>query len=55
MFVDFPVPLPQAGNRAAKPERRTSTFGRKRLAALAVVTATAIAVPALVLALLFIR
>ncbi|WP_168404657.1 hypothetical protein [Arthrobacter silvisoli] len=55
MFVDLPVPQPQAGNRAAKPERRPSTFGRKRLVALAVVAATTLAVPALVLALLFIR
>jgi hypothetical protein len=55
MFVDPPVQQPQPGNRAAKPEKRPSSFGRKRLVALAVVAATMLAVPALILALLFIR
>ncbi|MGW9414253.1 hypothetical protein [Arthrobacter cupressi] len=57
-FVELPVqpvPPPQPTNRAAKPEKRPSSFGRKRLVALAVVAATTLAVPALILALLFIR
>jgi hypothetical protein len=57
-FVAFPVPPARPGqpaNRAAKTERRPSTFGRKRMVALAVVAGTTLAVPALILALLFIR
>jgi hypothetical protein len=55
MFFELPVPPRQAVSRAAKPERRPSTFGRKRLVALAVMVATTLTVPALILALLFIR